>query len=65
MFSPGGMNKQNLMKTTLKTPLGLAMIEGDAQGVSRISITDETPSKKLSVIKITPKTKAGTMTSLK
>ena len=40
------MPKQNPMQTTLKTPLGLARIEGDAQGVSRISITDETPSGK-------------------
>lgn len=31
------------MKTALKTPLGTATIEGDENGISKISITDEAP----------------------
>lgn len=32
------------MKTTIKTPLGLAIIEGDENGVTQISITEENAS---------------------
>lgn len=35
------MMRSNLLQTRLKTPLGIALIEGNSNGVSRISISDE------------------------